>query len=313
VDRLDRGIDAVTQRLYREHTKAVGSNVQNLKDLNILNRKLDNVIIIDNVKECFAAHPDNGIEIASWTGVSLSVDDNVKDSVDSHGKKTPIPVSGFQNISEELYDNSPGVNVNGGPITDVTLINLAFWLEKLVSEGQSVPDFIRTNRANIEEAAKCAGVCILPDFQLGMLSTELFLEARQRCNFPFVGPIENLDKLSKSKCCSSCKVSTFQITISIEEIRKTPPKPPISTWSRLRKERRNALAVAQHTRRALSDKNCDTKLSGHPPVVAEPKPSMKFFPSNSKNCNFSKRHFLPVKSGGVAPTIVLLRRCHTAS
>lgn len=54
----------VKHRLYRQHTIPAGCLF--LKDLSNLGRKLDKMIIIDNVAENFQLQPENGILIKSW-------------------------------------------------------------------------------------------------------------------------------------------------------------------------------------------------------------------------------------------------------
>ncbi|CAD8168710.1 unnamed protein product [Paramecium pentaurelia] len=56
----------VTARLYREHT--LFKNNTYLKDLSILGRSLERVIIVDNMPDNFQLQPENGIYILSWTG-----------------------------------------------------------------------------------------------------------------------------------------------------------------------------------------------------------------------------------------------------
>lgn len=50
-------------RLYREHVYSQG-----VKDLELLGRDLDKVIIIDNFPKSFEKQPKNGIEIKAWLG-----------------------------------------------------------------------------------------------------------------------------------------------------------------------------------------------------------------------------------------------------
>ena len=54
---------SILLRLYREHTSE-----EHVKDLELLGRDIDRVIIIDNVEKSFEKHPRNGIIIKSWMG-----------------------------------------------------------------------------------------------------------------------------------------------------------------------------------------------------------------------------------------------------
>ncbi|CAK80463.1 unnamed protein product (macronuclear) [Paramecium tetraurelia] len=65
IDIIDKQ-KVVTSRLYREHT-CYKDNIY-LKDLSILGRSLERVIIVDNMPENFQLQPENGIYILSWTG-----------------------------------------------------------------------------------------------------------------------------------------------------------------------------------------------------------------------------------------------------
>ena len=50
-------------RLYKQHT-VNGS----IKDLEMLGRDINKIVLIDNLSKSFEKQPDNGIEISSWTG-----------------------------------------------------------------------------------------------------------------------------------------------------------------------------------------------------------------------------------------------------
>ncbi|CAK80175.1 unnamed protein product (macronuclear) [Paramecium tetraurelia] len=65
IDIIDKQ-QIVKARLYREHTFQK-DNVY-IKDLSILGRNLNRVIIVDNMPENFQLQPENGIYIQSWTG-----------------------------------------------------------------------------------------------------------------------------------------------------------------------------------------------------------------------------------------------------
>lgn len=56
----------INLRLYRQHL--ITKDGQLCKDLRILGRDLDKVIIIDNESSYFRNQPDNGIEIKTWKG-----------------------------------------------------------------------------------------------------------------------------------------------------------------------------------------------------------------------------------------------------
>jgi Dullard-like phosphatase family protein len=59
-------LNHIKLRLYRSHTlKTSGTSI---KDLGSLGRDLRKVIIIDNLKESFSLHQQNGICIKTWTG-----------------------------------------------------------------------------------------------------------------------------------------------------------------------------------------------------------------------------------------------------
>ncbi|CAD8080056.1 unnamed protein product [Paramecium sonneborni] len=65
IDIIDKH-KVVIARLYREHT--LFKNNMYIKDLSILGRSLEKVIIVDNMPENFQLQPENGIYILSWTG-----------------------------------------------------------------------------------------------------------------------------------------------------------------------------------------------------------------------------------------------------
>lgn len=56
----------INLRLYRQHLMV--RDGQFCKDLRILGRDLDNVVIVDNESSYFRNQPDNGIEIKTWKG-----------------------------------------------------------------------------------------------------------------------------------------------------------------------------------------------------------------------------------------------------
>ena len=68
---LDINNNLIKYRLYRQHTTIMGCNV--LKDLAKLGRDLNKIIIIDNLKDNFKLHPNNGLFIKTWTS---DVNDN---------------------------------------------------------------------------------------------------------------------------------------------------------------------------------------------------------------------------------------------
>lgn len=55
-----------TYRLYRDHTKLVDGTF--VKDLSLLNRNLEHVILIDTDAKAFKLQPENGMIIKNWTG-----------------------------------------------------------------------------------------------------------------------------------------------------------------------------------------------------------------------------------------------------
>lgn len=64
MDFIDPRKELITHRLFRQHcTEVDGSYV---KDMSILGRPLDNVIIVDNSPVAYLFHPDNAIPVISW-------------------------------------------------------------------------------------------------------------------------------------------------------------------------------------------------------------------------------------------------------
>lgn len=57
---------SISHKLYRRHTNYQGENF--IKDLTKLGRDLKKTFIIDNIKENFMMHPNNGLHISSFTG-----------------------------------------------------------------------------------------------------------------------------------------------------------------------------------------------------------------------------------------------------
>jgi len=65
IDRLDPKGELVHHRLYREHCLVKGGVF--IKDLRVFgNRKVEDMIIVDNSAYCFAYQIENGIPIISW-------------------------------------------------------------------------------------------------------------------------------------------------------------------------------------------------------------------------------------------------------
>ena len=64
IDSIDHKNKMVRFRLYREHTKRKG--VINIKDLRVLGRELEKVVIVDNIAANFSLQPDNGLVIKTW-------------------------------------------------------------------------------------------------------------------------------------------------------------------------------------------------------------------------------------------------------
>ena len=65
LDFIDPKGELIHHRLYRDHCVMV--NGMHVKDLRVLgNRKIANIVIIDNTVHSFAFHIDNGIPIITW-------------------------------------------------------------------------------------------------------------------------------------------------------------------------------------------------------------------------------------------------------
>ena len=64
LDYLDPNRTIFHHRLYRENCVQVSND--NIKDLRILNRNPENIVIVDNSVYSFAYHLDNGVPIVSW-------------------------------------------------------------------------------------------------------------------------------------------------------------------------------------------------------------------------------------------------------
>lgn len=64
LDYLDPENKIIHHRLYREHCVQV--NNFNIKDLRIINRRIQDIVIIDNAIVSFAFHLNNGVPIISW-------------------------------------------------------------------------------------------------------------------------------------------------------------------------------------------------------------------------------------------------------
>ena len=65
LNQLDINNNIFKYRLYRQHITILEYNV--FKDLSKIGRDLSKTIIIDNLKENFKMHPNNGIFIKTWT------------------------------------------------------------------------------------------------------------------------------------------------------------------------------------------------------------------------------------------------------
>lgn len=64
--------DLVALRLFRQHLRFIDGRP--VKDLKILGRCLEKIIIIDNQQSNFELQPDNGIQIKSWTSDELDLE-----------------------------------------------------------------------------------------------------------------------------------------------------------------------------------------------------------------------------------------------
>ena len=67
IDILDINNNLVKYRLYRSHLSLRNIN-NDVKDLSLLGRDLNKIIIIDNLPENYKLQQDNGLPINSWTG-----------------------------------------------------------------------------------------------------------------------------------------------------------------------------------------------------------------------------------------------------
>ena len=52
------------QRLFREHCTFF--NGQFVKDMSLIGRRMEDIIIIDNSPNCYQFQPENGLPIVSW-------------------------------------------------------------------------------------------------------------------------------------------------------------------------------------------------------------------------------------------------------
>lgn len=69
VDKLDAQMGAILYRIYRDGTRYDIDSGQNVKDLSILNRPLEQVVLLDPTPEHFSAtQPDNAILAKPWEG-----------------------------------------------------------------------------------------------------------------------------------------------------------------------------------------------------------------------------------------------------
>ncbi|CAG9332455.1 unnamed protein product [Blepharisma stoltei] len=64
LDFLDPNNELIHQRFYRENCIEIGKIL--IKDIRIFDRKLKNIVIIDNSVYAFGYQLDNGIPIISW-------------------------------------------------------------------------------------------------------------------------------------------------------------------------------------------------------------------------------------------------------
>jgi RNA polymerase II subunit A small phosphatase-like protein len=64
LDRLDPNGTRIHHRLFREHCSVTGGRF--VKDMSMLGRPLDQIVIVDNNPVSFALQPRNGIHCVSW-------------------------------------------------------------------------------------------------------------------------------------------------------------------------------------------------------------------------------------------------------
>ena len=66
LDEIDINGDLFSYRLYREHTTIIGNDY--VKDISLIGRDLDKMIIVDNMAQNFKLQKENGILIHSFWG-----------------------------------------------------------------------------------------------------------------------------------------------------------------------------------------------------------------------------------------------------
>jgi Dullard-like phosphatase family protein len=67
IDHLDPEKKFFHHRLYRQHITYENKNTY-YKDLSLLGRDLDKIIIVDNMSKNYKKHKENGIKIKTWKG-----------------------------------------------------------------------------------------------------------------------------------------------------------------------------------------------------------------------------------------------------
>ncbi|KRX02078.1 HAD-like domain [Pseudocohnilembus persalinus] len=68
LDKMDPKRKLISCRLYKHHCEQNPISQSLIKDLNKLNRDLNKTIIVDNLRQNFALHPQNGIHIPDFVG-----------------------------------------------------------------------------------------------------------------------------------------------------------------------------------------------------------------------------------------------------
>lgn len=104
LERIDE-TKAISHRLYRQHTRP--RNNVFIKDLSLIGRQLDSIIIIDNNAENFQLQQENGIFIKSWYGdqhdmALYKLTPILKRTTYLTSRDSPRPVFGCPSCSAEV-------------------------------------------------------------------------------------------------------------------------------------------------------------------------------------------------------------------